>query len=159
MRSNIFYEAAVVMAIALVLALGVYGLRPEVLPLVASSTPADQSNMAEQLYKHISIEQAMDLFRQEKALFADARNIRAYDEGHIQGALHLEPQDFDQWSQGMMEQHPIEQVIITYCAGVQCALARHLAEKLAWLGFENVYYLTDGWGQWQSRGLPTTRGE
>jgi 3-mercaptopyruvate sulfurtransferase SseA len=37
-------------------------------------------------------------------------------------------------------------------------LSQELAEKLTWLGFENVYYLKDGWGLWKERKLPISKG-
>jgi rhodanese-related sulfurtransferase len=60
-----------------------------------------------------------------EAIFADARPIVAYEAGHIKNALHLEP-----------------------------GAAEELAERLTWLGYEKVFYLVDGWGQWTRHGLP-----
>jgi 3-mercaptopyruvate sulfurtransferase SseA len=37
-------------------------------------------------------------------------------------------------------------------------LSQELAEKLMWLGFQNVSYLKDGWGLWKEHKLPMSKG-
>jgi 3-mercaptopyruvate sulfurtransferase SseA len=32
-----------------------------------------------------------------------------------------------------------------------------LAEKLAWMGYEKIYYLKNGWELWKENQLPTGR--
>jgi rhodanese-related sulfurtransferase len=151
------YEALMVVAIAVVLAAGSYLLRPEVLPLVAPSPPAPSDSIDIDLFKVIDFEQARRMYEANEALFADARPLIAYEVGHIEGAIHLDPYAFDQWADTLMAGTAPDQVIVTYCDGPQCTLSRDLAEKLTWLGFERVYYLVDGWGLWQAHGLPVSR--
>ena len=148
-------ETAVILLIAMVLAAGVYLLRPGTLPLIARDATATPGVADNALIKPITIELSEALFQQDNALFADARSLIAFERHHIAGALHLDPHEMDQWSDEMITQYPPEQIIITYCDGATCDLSKTLAEKLTWLGFEQVYYLNDGWSQWQERRLPT----
>ena len=141
-------EAVWVMVTALVLAAGAYALRPGLLQ--KSGTGADAGN----LENLISLEAAADHFNQGTAVFADARSEKDFRAGHIQGALNLDPDLFDDWSIQVFSQIPAESVIITYCAGERCTLSIELAEKLTWLGYEKVFHLKNGWALWQEKGLP-----
>jgi len=148
-------ETAIILLIAMVLAAGAYLLRPGGLPLMKRDATATPGVTDDALFKPITIKQAEALFQQDNALFADARSLIAFERQHISGALHLDPHAIEQWSDEMMTRYPPEQIIITYCDGTNCDLSKLLAEKLTWLGFEQVYYLDNGWTQWQKRGLPT----
>ncbi len=150
---KVFVETILIVLIAAVLAAAGYTLRPgKFNPWADGTAPleAEQDGPV----KVISIEEAQEMFSDSTALFADARPAVAFDEGHIQGAMHLPPASFDQWAADILDYYPMDQPIIAYCEGPQCALSHELAEKLTWLGFEKVYYLIDGWGQWKARGLP-----
>jgi rhodanese-related sulfurtransferase len=147
-------ETAIILLIAIVLAAGSYLLRPGALPLIKRDAAATPGVADDALFKPITIEHAEALFQKGHTLFADARSLIAFEQHHIPGALHLDPHEMDQWSDEMMTRYPPDQIIITYCDGANCDLSKTLAEKLTWLGFEQVFYLSDGWAQWQKRGLP-----
>ena len=149
-------EAGIILAVALALAAGAYGLRGLVLPWLGSGPAGPSPDAGDQLYSPVPIEQAVDWFHTGEALLADARSLEAYNKKHIQGAVHLDPDSMDEWSEKMMSRFAPDQIIVTYCDGVQCGLSRNLAEKLTWIGFERVYYLTDGWARLQAQGLPLT---
>ncbi len=145
-------EAIWIMLTALVLAAGAYALRPG-----PAQKGADAAGGV--THNQISIEAAADYFRQGTAVFADARSDNFFRAGHIKGALNLDPDLFDTWSEAVFSQIPAETAIITYCDGERCALSLHLSEKLAWLGYEKVFQLQGGLRHWQERGLPTAVGE
>lgn len=157
MFRKIGYEAFLVVLIAVILALGSYALRSKQLPLMPSDAPKPETPSGQPLFKPLPMARAVELFNHHEALFVDARMPEAYAEGHIPKALNLYPGDFDQWSQTLADRIPAGKLIIVYCDGARCPLARELAEKLTWLGFEHVYYLVDGWGQWQARRLTVER--
>jgi len=102
----------------------------------------------------ITLEDARRYFERGEALFADARPKAAYRSGHIQGAMSLDPNEFDLWSGDFFSTTPPDQIIITYCEGDRCTLSLELAEKLTWMGYEKVYYLKNGWGKWIDHQLP-----
>lgn len=157
MRDRLLYEFLLVIAIAAALAAAGYLLRPRVLPFVPPPDPPVSDTGEDKLFKAISLETAREMFADKTALFADARPLIAYEEGHIEGALHLDPYTFDQWADTLIAAISPDQPIITYCEGPNCALSHELAEKLTWLGFERVYYLVDGWGKWKANGLPVDK--
>lgn len=148
-------EALWIVALSLALACGTYMFRPDGIP-GASDEPVEGDGA---FVQSIDFEAAVGHFKKGTAIFADARPLPAYAAGHIEGALHLDPYEFDQWSNQIASSVPLGATILTYCEGGQCELSRDLAEKLTWLGFEKVYYLIDGWGKWQKQGLPSQKGD
>lgn len=154
MLRKLIYEAMGVFCLALLLSIGSYALRPEALPLTAEKTETVPALSQDLPYVEISLEDARQLFSHGQVLFADARPLMAFEQGHIRGALHLDPNAIDQWIDDMMANTPADTPIIAYCEGIQCSLSKELAEKLSWLGYEQVYYLVDGWGRWCEHHLP-----
>jgi rhodanese-related sulfurtransferase len=153
MARRILIEGLLLFLIAILLSAASYALRPAALPL-RPPPQAAPVHVDEETFKLISIEHAQQLFYEGQALFADARPAMAYEEGRIQGALNLDPGLFEEWASHLLDNHPLDKPIITYCEGPRCNLSHDLAERLVWLGYEKVYYLIDGWGQWKAHGLP-----
>jgi rhodanese-related sulfurtransferase len=147
---TILFEAACLIGLSLALACGAYFLRPYAMPRNVASNDS--------LARAIIIEDAVGHYKNGSALFADARTVEAFEAGHIKGALHLDPTQFDQWSDTLFLYDPAASTLITYGEYPQSLQSRELAEKLAWLGFENVYYLKEGWTEWKERGLPMGKG-
>ncbi|MEX0332260.1 MAG: rhodanese-like domain-containing protein [Puniceicoccaceae bacterium] len=79
-------------------------------------------------------------------LWVDARAERMYEEEHLEGALHMSHDDFDNGLARLLENWDPEMSIIVYCDGEACessqALAAELREVLA---EERVYWLIGGW--------------
>lgn len=147
---KILKEAVVVILIALFLAGAGYALRPGLMQPGTSGDGVENDSA----FAVISLEDARTHFEKNDALFADARPMSAFSEGHIKGAMHLDPNEFDSWSGDFFSRISPDQMIITYCEGDQCRLSLELAEKLNWMGYENVYYLKNGWGLWKENQLP-----
>lgn len=153
------YEVVLVVLITLALSTVAYVLHPQALPLWPSEDRPSGSDDTNTDYRAISMDRAVALFNQKQAEFADARPRHAFVEGHIKGAVHLDPYQFDEWSEALVAELPPDATIITYCDGIECPLSSELAERLTWLGYENVFYLKDGWGLWKQQGLPVAQGE
>ncbi len=150
-------EAAGVILVALFLAGAAYVLRPELRPMAAGNPPVESGSgkRLESAKPLITLEDARSHFQAGKALFADARPLKAYQQGHIKGAMHLDPNEFDTWSESFFSQFPADTMIIAYCDGPQCPLSAELAEKLTWLGYEKISVLKNGWHLWTAAQLPT----
>ena len=48
--------------------------------------------------------------------------------------------------------------VVVYCSGGDCEDSHMLAQKLYFVGFDNVLVYKDGFPDWQKRGLPVTNG-
>jgi len=147
------------------LAFGFSALREHSLPPPGNTKAVDRSPAAvnasdgTNAIGDISIEEAVRLFEKGAALFVDARSEVDYRAGHIAGAVNIPELDFENHIGSFLEKTAAETVLITYCEGDTCTLSKSLAEKLSLAGFENVFHLKNGWGQWKERGLPIDSGQ
>jgi rhodanese-related sulfurtransferase len=147
-------EAALVFVLAVVLAGAGYMVRPADMPSTPDTTAAESGIEESGAALVVPMEDAHRHFKQGTALFADARLRDAYQSGHIPGAVNLDPNEFETWSADFFSKTSPNQLIITYCEGESCTLDLELAEKLAWMGYEKVFRLKNGWGQWKEHQLP-----
>ena len=154
---RILSEALIVSILAAAAALATNGLRTDGLRLLnmgAGTVAQTDAGVGE-----ISIDAAVAAFNQDSALFADARRPADFAAGHIAGAVNLPAGQPDRWLENMFAAAEPDKPVITYCAGSDCTLSKRLAETLSDAGFERVFYLVDGWGQWTARNLPTEKGK
>ena len=100
------------------------------------------------------LKEAVRLYKEEGAIFADARHATDFEAGHIKGAINLYVMDQDAWLPGFLYATNPTAMIITYCDGASCHLATELAELLQLNGFGNVHYLKNGWSRWRDGGFP-----
>jgi len=145
-------EAIWVLLVAVLLAAASYGFRPGLLPLVPPGPAASEES--DQLYKEISFEQAREMFADRQAAVCRCTPLGCLRRGPYPGRSPSGPHCVEQWADMLMSSYASDQPIITYCEGAQCTLSKELAEKLTWLGFEKVYFVVDGWGQWTKHRLP-----
>ncbi len=91
-------------------------------------------------------------FYEGKAVFVDARPKEFYEKSHIKGAINIPPE----YTEKLIKQLnlPKDKMIITYCDDKSCGLSKELALELYSLGFDNVYYLKEGFKGWLSYNLP-----
>ena len=157
MKKNLS-EALIICFLAIGIAAGINIMRSDPLPFWVNDTPNDFSK-AETTIQKIEIEAAIAHFDEQKALFADARSEADFAAGHISGAFNLPPQQTDLWFEKIFNSVEPEKTIITYCNGANCALAKQLAQILTEAGFEKVFYLVDGWGQWTKHNMPIEKGK
>ena len=88
------------------------------------------------------------------AIFIDARDPEEYDLGHIQGAINI-PYDYYEEYEDLINELDEEKTYITYCNGEECSLSIDLAdylynEKL----FDTILIFEGGWPEWRDTGYP-----
>ena len=141
------------------IAIGVNHWRADGIPLVGNWSVEARFSDAAGDSLVIGLEEAKRLFRQDSALFLDARPHDQYAGGHIRGALALPWQQVDRYFVDIAGQLDGAATIITYCDGESCDLSHELALFRKEMGFENVRVLVNGWSVWQQAGLPTGGGK
>lgn len=102
----------------------------------------------------ISLDKALKLFRNNGAIFMDARPLEEYNKGHIKGAVSFPYEEADQKFVRIMSGISEESIIITYCDGETCELSMDLAVFLRNTGYNKVWALSNGWSAWQQNNLP-----
>lgn len=100
------------------------------------------------------VKRAKQIFDNGRALFVDARTRDNYDEGHIPGAVSLPVGQFDEFIDTFLDQHDIQQPIVTYCSGRTCEDSHNLAQLLIDFGYSDVKVFIDGYPGWEAEGYP-----
>jgi rhodanese-related sulfurtransferase len=157
MLKSVLKETVIILMVVIPLALLANSLRPDGLDLFNIKAPVFHQVEAHDSVRSIPLESAIEKYRSGKALFVDTRSPEEYLTGHISGALNLPDYLFDEYIDDFLSRVDTNMKIITYCDGEGCQLGFNVAEKLYQLGFERVFYLTNGWGGWQENSLPTDR--
>ena len=80
------------------------------------------------------------------ALWVDARSALAFGEGHVPGAVHLDPEDWESGLSIVLTHRDPGTVLIVYCGGAGCEESRAMAEDLREALVETpVYWVDGGW--------------
>lgn len=95
---------------------------------------------------------AKQIYDRGKALFVDARSRDNYDDGHIPGAVSMPVGEFDNLIDSFIDQHSVDQPIVTYCSGRTCSDSHKLARLLMDYGFSDVKVFIDGFPGWKAEG-------
>ncbi|RJP90479.1 MAG: rhodanese-like domain-containing protein [Desulfobacteraceae bacterium] len=155
---NTLWQIPVILLISACVALGFNQIRNDRVPLICQWDQQPQGTRSPEAVPIISIDEAALLFKNNKAIFIDARPESFYNEGHIKGALSLPWQEAEDKCFDVVEKIPEDIRIITYCDGANCELCDKLAVFLCDLGFEHVNALINGWTVWNRHNLPVNTG-
>jgi adenylyltransferase/sulfurtransferase len=104
------------------------------------SSPVCSANMTEQV-------DCADIKSFGNAVFLDVRELYEWEQGHIQGALHI-PLSVLQKNPSVFEQAPPGRPCIVYCQRGQRSL--RAAELLASIGISNIFSLSGGYEAWKT---------
>jgi rhodanese-related sulfurtransferase len=108
-----------------------------------------------QIQGFIPLEKAWALFDAKKALFMDARDAKAFSEGHIPGAMNVPYDKLTDYYETITSTVIPDTLIVCYCWGPTCDFSDNLASELALMGFTNVVIFRGGWEEWEKAGYPT----
>jgi rhodanese-related sulfurtransferase len=158
LHSSIIKELSIILFFSLFISVIVNYYHPKGLKLtepytlnqVQSEPDAEVSTGPES----IDINEAASYYERQDYLFIDARSEADYNQCHIKNAMSLPEHEFDQFIDRFMTQTNPQQKLITYCGSADCQLSVHLAEKLYFMGFDQVYHLTGGLDAWLDENLP-----
>lgn len=114
--------------------------------IVAEAQTTTRAITAEQLHAKID--------NGDMILLIDAREPNEFNAGYIPGAVNIPRgilefniNNLTFWDEAMLYMPEKEEEIIIYCKkGKRSILA---ANTLQMLGYSNIYYLTDGWKNWE----------
>ena len=152
------WQVPALIALAVVIALGVNHWRSDGMPLVGDWSVEARFTDAAGESLIISLDQAEQLFKEDAAVFLDARPASQYAEERIQGAINFPWQEADRYFAETAARLEGSKMIVTYCDGEDCDLSHELAIFLKDMGFENVRVLVNGLTVWREAGLPIETG-
>jgi len=88
------------------------------------------------------------------AIFIDARDPEDYELGHIQNAINI-PYDYYEDYEEVMDGLDDDGIYIIYCSGEECSLSIDLAEHLYNEKLiDKLLVFEGGWPQWRDAGYP-----
>jgi len=86
--------------------------------------------------------------------FVDVRSLARWNDGHIPGAVILNPKQQEFTEAALSQVATKDQEVVIYCMGPRCLRSsKACAKAVAW-GFEKVYYLREGLPGWKAAGYP-----
>jgi rhodanese-related sulfurtransferase len=97
----------------------------------------------------INLKKARRLLRGD-TLFIDARRPRAYEAGHLDGAISLPVDANNIERNNAMSGVPATAPIVVYCQSAGSKFAENMALKLSEDGFSNVAVFKGGWEKWKA---------
>ncbi len=113
--------------------------------LAKNSDTTESSINKNSTMKDIGFEQAKNLL-ESGAQFVDARIINVGDDVIGSQTINITPADDDSKIEQLLTNKRAE--IVVYCANQRCTASDMVAEKLAKLGYENVYHYGGGIKDW-----------
>lgn len=98
---------------------------------------------------------AYDRFLSKRYLFVDAREPEEYETGHIEGAISLPFDSFDDYWPEVQPLMPVDKPLVIYCSGSECESSLNLARLLVEeFGYAEVEIFFGGWRAWYNNRLP-----
>ena len=104
--------------------------------------------------KTLDLAQAYQIWQEKRALFVDARKAEEYQELHVQGAVNVAPETWEELSASELMKMDRMREMVVYCSQESCDDALKLAKKLRAAGFTRVLAFTGGFRAWDEAGYP-----
>lgn len=107
-------------------------------------------------YPEIGLPAAQALFKNNSALFMDARPYAKYMAGTIPGSLYMSDEEIGK----LKGRLPADKTtpIVSFCEGYSCAKSHNLAKKLQEFGYTKISVYAGGYPEWKEAGQQTTAG-
>ena len=99
--------------------------------------------------KTISSKELLSKFNDQDLLILDVRPKREFLEGHIRGAINVQPEEIDE----KIKDLPSNKIVVAYCRGPYCLYSYKMVDSLRGKGIEALR-LEEGFPEWKAAGLP-----
>ena len=97
----------------------------------------------------ISSKELLDKFTESELLILDVRPNREFQQGHIRGAINIQPDDITKKTKNL----PANKTVVAYCRGPYCIYSYKMVNALREKGVE-AFRLEEGFPEWKAAGLP-----
>lgn len=95
------------------------------------------------MFKQVSCSEAEALITEHSMVIADVRDVDSFEDGHIEGAVHLSMPALQEFCESADKSQPI--LVYCYHGITSQSVAQHLIEQ----GFAQVYSLMGGFETWK----------
>ncbi len=93
-------------------------------------------------FQRIDIVDARQLISDQEVILADIRDAASYEQGHIDGAIHINNETISDFIQNTAKDTPV----LAYC--YHGNMSQQAAEYFSQQGFQTVYSLDGGFEAW-----------
>jgi thiosulfate sulfurtransferase len=100
-------------------------------------------------YHNINVADCEQLIQQREPLILDCRDVKNYQAGHLENALHVH----DGLKESLIKRGDKQRCLLIYCYHGHAS--QHLAEFFSDFGFKDVYSLEGGYAAWQTTLSPS----
>ena len=144
-----FLQAAAVLAVSFLIALGINSVRTDGIPVIRQSKEvlALRAGITPVLIDSVKI-----LLQDPNVLLVDARPLAAWKRGRIPGAINLPEEVSDSLMPGFIDSVPMDRPLVVYCDGAECRASDLLSKKLGQAGYKYIYLYHGGWYEWRDLG-------
>ena len=97
----------------------------------------------------ISSQQLFEKLKSRNTLIFDVRPNKEYQQGHIKGAINIQPDEIEEQTQDLST----KKTIVAYCRGPYCVYSYQMIESLRTQGIKALR-LEEGFPEWKAAGLP-----
>lgn len=104
----------------------------------------------------IRLAEAKALWEAPSTVFLDVRSPTDFPYGHIQGAIHLPYEEFDERFPSLKARLEQAKAIVVYCKSTDCGKSYWCALRLRQEGLAQTKIYPEGWYEWKEHGLPST---
>lgn len=95
-------------------------------------------------YQNISVAECTQIIQTENPLILDCRDVKNYQAGHLENALHVH----EGLKESLIKRGDKQRGLLIYCYHGHAS--QHLAEFFSDFGFKSVYSLEGGYTAWES---------
>lgn len=99
--------------------------------------------------KTISSKELVSKINDQDLLILDVRPNREFLQGHIRGAINVQPEDIDEKTKDLST----KKIVVAYCRGPYCLYSYKMVDSLRGKGIEALR-LEEGFPEWKAAGLP-----
>lgn len=97
----------------------------------------------------ISSKELISKFDEQELLILDVRPKREFLQGHIRGAINVQPEEIHEKIQDLST----NKIVVAYCRGPYCLYSYEMIDSLREKGIEALR-LEDGFPEWKAAGFP-----
>ena len=152
-------KRSIIQMFVLVLAASAIGLAYNALsPSSLTLTKGREAPMESVGIQLMNLDEVRYYLDQGNTLIVDARSPEEYSLGHIEGALNLSAEDFENHWKALEPELKKAEMVITYCSGGSCGTSEEVALLLQKKGLEGVAVFTDGLPGWMTYNLAIKSG-